>query len=179
MRAMPRTSAARARAIPARTRRDGCSRRSSIPIDRPHPKRNTRSSVFPRETSAHWAGSAGPDESAPRVAAAMVKISDNVSIPAREIEISAIRAQGAGGQNVNKVSSAIHLRFDIGASSIPHLYKERLLKLNDQRITKEGEVVIKAQQHRSQEMNKEAALRRLQELINSVAVSPKKRKPTR
>jgi ribosome-associated protein len=109
----------------------------------------------------------------------MLHISKNVIIPAREIEISAIRAQGAGGQNVNKVSSAIHLRFDIGASSIPGLYKERLLKLNDQRITKEGVVVIKAQQHRSQEMNKEEALRRLQELIRSIAVPPKKRKPTK
>ncbi len=109
----------------------------------------------------------------------MLQISNNVAIPAREIEISAIRAQGAGGQNVNKVSSAIHLRFDIGASSLPHLYKERLLKLNDQRITKDGVVVIKAQQHRSQEMNKEEALRRLQELIRSVAVSRKKRKPTK
>lgn len=109
----------------------------------------------------------------------MVKISNDVAIPAREIEISAIRAQGAGGQNVNKVSSAIHLRFDIGTSSIPDLYKERLLKLNDQRITKEGVVVIKAQQHRSQEKNREEALRRLQELIKSIAVSPKKRKPTK
>jgi ribosome-associated protein len=109
----------------------------------------------------------------------MLQISNNVRIPAREIEISAIRAQGAGGQNVNKVSSAIHLRFDIGASSIPDFYKERLLKLKDQRITKEGVIVIKAQQHRSQEMNKEAALMRLQALIKSVAVSPKKRKPTK
>ncbi|HEY5293612.1 MAG TPA: alternative ribosome rescue aminoacyl-tRNA hydrolase ArfB [Burkholderiales bacterium] len=109
----------------------------------------------------------------------MLQVSNNVAIPAREIEISAIRAQGAGGQNVNKVSSAIHLRFDIRASSIPDFYKERLLKLKDQRITKEGVIVIKAQQHRSQEMNKEEALRRLQELIKSVAVSPKKRKPTK
>ena len=109
----------------------------------------------------------------------MLQISSHVAIPAREIEISAIRAQGAGGQNVNKVSSAIHLRFDIGASSIPGLYKERLLKLNDQRITKDGVIVIKAQQHRSQDMNREEALRRLQELVQSVAVTRKKRKPTR
>ena len=109
----------------------------------------------------------------------MLQISSSVAIPAREIEINAIRAQGAGGQNVNKVSSAIHLRFDIGASSIPAVYKERLLKLKDQRITKEGVIVIKAQQHRSQEMNKEEALRRLQELVKSVAVSRKKRKPTK
>ncbi len=109
----------------------------------------------------------------------MLPISNNVTIPAREIEISAIRAQGAGGQNVNKVSSAIHLRFDIGASSLPVLYKERLLRLHDQRITKEGVVVIKAQQHRSQEKNREEALERLQELIRSVAVTRKKRKPTK
>jgi ribosome-associated protein len=109
----------------------------------------------------------------------MLQISNKVTIPAREIEVSAIRAQGAGGQNVNKVSSAIHLRFDIGASSIPELYKERLLKLSDQRITKEGVVVIKAQQYRSQEQNREEALRRLQELIRSVTVAPKRRKPTR
>jgi ribosome-associated protein len=109
----------------------------------------------------------------------MLHISDKVTIPAREIEISAIRAQGAGGQNVNKVSSAIHLRFDIRASSIPDQYKERLLKLNDQRITREGVVVIKAQQHRSQEKNREEGLRRLKELIRSVAVVPKRRKPTK
>jgi ribosome-associated protein len=115
----------------------------------------------------------------PGEVAIMLQISSNVAIPAREIEISAIRAQGAGGQNVNKVSSAIHLRFDIGASSIPDFYKERLLKLKDQRITKDGVIVIKAQQHRSREMNKDEAMRRLQELIKSVAVSPKKRKPTK
>ena len=120
-----------------------------------------------------------PGEYALSPAATMLHISNDLTIPAREIEISAVRAQGAGGQNVNKVSSAIHLRFDIGASSIPDLYKQRLLRLNDQRITKEGVVVIKAQQHRSRELNKDEALRRLQGLIKSVAVCRKKRKPTR
>ena len=109
----------------------------------------------------------------------MIQISASLTIPDREVEISAVRAQGAGGQKVNKVSSAIHLRFDIVASSLPDLYKERLLRLHDQRITKDGVVVIKAQQHRSQEMNREEALARLQELIRGVTVSRKKRKPTR
>lgn len=112
----------------------------------------------------------------------MLQISNTVSIPENEIEISAVRSQGAGGQNVNKVATAIHMRFDIKASSLPDRYKERLLQLNDQRITQDGVVIIKAQEHRSQEQNREEALRRLQELIKSAVAVPKKRfksKPTR
>ena len=97
----------------------------------------------------------------------------------REVEFSAIRAQGAGGQNVNKVSSAVHLRFDIAASSLPLEIKERLLALSDSRITQGGVLVLKAQQHRTQEMNRSDALARLQEVVDSVAVPPKARRATK
>ena len=108
-----------------------------------------------------------------------LKISNQVCIPLAEVDIQAIRAQGAGGQNVNKVSSAIHLRFDINASSLPDVYKERLKALSDQRITSEGVIVIKAQRFRSQDKNRDDAFGRLQDLIKSVAVTRKKRRPTK
>lgn len=109
----------------------------------------------------------------------MLEISNNVTLVEWEIELSAIRSQGNGGQRVNKVATAIHLRFDIQRSSLPSIYKERLLKFSDSRITSDGVIIIKAQSFRTQEMNKDDALKRLKDLILLAIVVQKKRKPTK
>lgn len=109
----------------------------------------------------------------------MLRISRQVAIPEREIEWSAVRAQGAGGQHVDKAATAVHLRFDIRASSLPPVYKQRLLAMNDTRITRDGVVVIKAQEHRSQALNLQEALDRLQELVRRAGTVRRQRRPTR
>ena len=109
----------------------------------------------------------------------MIRLSNHISISGDEIDISAIRAAGSGGQNVNKVSTAIHLRFDIKKSSLPDFYKQRLLSISDQRITADGVIIIKAQTHRTQEKNRQDALTRLKDLITAATVIKKSRRATK
>jgi ribosome-associated protein len=126
-----------------------------------------------------WPSQAWPSWPPENARALIMAAPPKFPVDEREVEFSAIRAQGAGGQNVNKVSSAVHLRFDIHASSLPDAIKERLLCLSDSRITQEGVLVLKAQQHRTQEMNRSDALARLQEVVDGVSSPPKARRATK